>query len=311
MSFVIVSTTASSAVATNGTFTVSAPTATLAGAIKNRGGHTMVVHSMAAQFNFPTDWSVSWSGATATITYLGTTTIPAGSAIQVQFEMEGDDINFPYHNVNGNQNDKSSSLAYRGSFGNVFKVDFGAPLVASTTAIAATLASTVTTVQTLATPFVLDVPRALQVTSSSGSDTTQVVTIRGYDEYGVALSENFSVNGTGVISGKKAFKTVVSYQSTVAFVGNISIGFLNILGLPYYLPAQTGTGIGNILKESQDGATATAGTAVGGVLTKATATTGDVRGTITPNTTPDGTKVYSVFMFVADVGFLGVPQYGA
>ncbi len=311
MSFVIVNGSASSAVATNGTFTVAAPTATLAGAIKNRGGHYFIVHGMAAQFNFPVDWSVSWSGATATITYLGTTTIPAGSVIQVQFELDGDDINFPYHGLNSNQNDKAAgSGLFRGTFGQVFRVDFGAPLVASTTAIAATLASTVTTVQTLATPFVLDVPRALQMTSSSGSDTTQVVTARGFDEYGVAISENFAINGTGVISGKKAFKTVVSYQSTVAFVGNISIGFLNILGLPYYLPAQTGTGIGNVLKESQDGATPTAGTAVGGVLTKATATTGDIRGTILPNTTPDGTKVYSVYMFVADPSFLGVPQFG-
>lgn len=309
MSFVIVNTSASAAVATNGTFTATIPTATLVGAIKNRGGHTMVIHSMAALFSFPKDFSVTYSGATATVTYLGTTTIPAGSVIQIQFELDGDDLNYPYHNLNGNQVDKMAS-AFRGTFGQIFKVDFGAPLVASTTAIAATLASTVITVQTLAAPFVLDVPRALQMTSSSGSDTTQIVTARGFDEYGVAMSENFAINGTGVISGKKAFKTVVSYQSTVAFVGNISIGFLNILGLPYYLPAQTGTGRGNIMAESQDGAVPTAGTAVGGVLTLATATTGDIRGTILPNVTPDGTKVYSVYMFVADPSFLGVPQYG-
>jgi hypothetical protein len=309
MSFFIASTSASAAVATNGTFTVSAPTATLAGAAKNRGGHTMVVHNMAALFSFPKDFSISWSGATATITYLGSTTIPAGSAIQVQFELEGEDFNAPYRNLNSNQVDKVA-FAYRGSFGQVFKVDFGAPLAASTTAIAATLASTVITVQTLATPYICDVPRALQVTSSSASDTTQIVTIRGLDEYGVALSENFAVNGTAVISGKKAFKEVLSYQSTVAFVGNISIGILNILGLPFYLAAQTGTGRGNILAESQDGAVPTAGTAVGGVLTLATATTGDVRGTILPNVAPDGTKVYSAFMFVPDTAYLGTPQYG-
>ena len=55
---------------------------------------------------------------------------------------------------------------------------------------------------------------------------------------------------------------------------------------PSALPAETGTGAGNIIKESQDGATPTAGTFVGGVLTKATATTGDVRGMVTPNVTP-------------------------
>lgn len=306
MSFVIVATTASAAVATNGTFTVSAPTATLAGAIKNRGGHQMVIHGMAAQFFFPKDFSISWSGATATITYLGTTTIPSGSAIQVQFELDGDDINNPYHGVNGNQADKTG--AFRGSFGQVFRVDFGAPLVASTTAILATTPVTVTTVNTLATPFVLDVPRTLQMTSS-GADTA-VVTARGLDEYGVAMSESFTLSGTGVISGKKAFKTVISYQAAGALANNLSIGFLNILGLPYYLAKQTGTGIGSVLKESQDGATPTAGTAVGGDLTLATATTGDVRGTILPNVTPDGTKVYSVYLFVSDVSFLGVPQFG-
>ena len=309
MSFVIVSGAASAAVATNGTFTVNAPTATLAGAIKNRGGHTMVIHAMNALFNFPADFSVAWSGAVATITYLGSTTIPAGAIVQVQFEMDGDDINFPYHGINMNAAD-TVAKAFRGTIGSVYRVDFGAPLAASATAIAATLASTVTTVQTLATPFVLDVPRALQVTSSSAGDVTQIVTLRGLDEYGVAMSESFTVAGVAVISGKKAFKSVVSYQSTAAFAGNISIGYLNILGLPLYLAAQTGTGAGNVLKESQDGATPTAGTTVGGVLALGTATTGDVRGTITPNVAPDGTKVYSVYLFASDTTFLGVPQYG-
>ena len=311
MSFVIVSTTASAAVATSGTFTITAPTATLVGAIKNRGGHTMVVRGLQGLFNFPKDFTISWSGATGTVTYNGTTTIPAGSAISVQLELEGDDINYPYHGKGSNQNDKTG--AYRGSFGQVFRVDFGAALANSTTAVVnvGTALETLTTVQTLATPYVCDVPRNLQVTSSSGSDTSQTVTIRGLDEYGVAMSEDFTINGTNVISGKKAFKTVISYQSNIVFVGTVSIGILSAFGLPYYLPAQGGTGIGSILHECQDGALATAGTAVGGVLTAASGTTGDVRGTITPNTSADGSKVYSVFMFVADPSFLGVPQFTA
>jgi hypothetical protein len=308
MSFVIVSTTASAAVATGGTFTVSAPTATLAGAIKNRGGHYMTIHGMAALFNFPNDWTVSWSGATATITYNGTTTIPAGSAIQVQFELDGDDINYPYHAIGGNQVDKTA--AFRGTFGQIFRVDFGAPLVANTTAIVATAARVgANLLTTYATAFVLDVPRALQAVSSNAGDTTQTVIVRGLDEYGVAMSETFTLNGTTVISGKKAFKTVISDTTSATLAGNLSLGFLNILGLPYYLAKQTGTGIGNIIKESQDGATPTAGTAVGGDLTKASGTTGDVRGTILPNVTPDGVKVYSVYMFMADPSFLGVPQF--
>lgn len=267
----------------------------------------MVVHSMAALFNFPQDFSVSWSGGTATVTYNGVTTIPAGSAIQIQFELDGDDANFPYHNLNGNQVDKTG--AFRGTFGNVFRVDFGSPAAANTTVLLATTAVLATAVVPLAAPIALDVPRNVQVVSST-TDTTQTITIRGLDEYGVAMSETLTLAGATPVVGVKAFKTVVSYQASLALAGNLSIGTGSKYGLPYYLAAQTGTGIGGILKESQDGATPTAGTAVGGVLTKATATTGDVRGTITPNVTADGTKVYSVYMFVADPSFLGVPQFG-
>lgn len=313
MAFTIVSTTASAAVATNGTFTVLAPSATLAGAIKNRGGHVMSIHAMAAIFSFPNDFSVSWSGATGTITYLGTTTIPAGSKVDVQFELDGDDANYPYHNLNGNQVD-TLTKAYRGSFGQVFKVDFGAPLAASATAVIATQALATTTLYSFTAAQIvtatLDVPRTLAVKSST-TDTTQVVTVRGYDEYGVAVSESFTLNGVTAVTGLKAFKQVVSLQSNITLAGTISVGTnAGGLGLPYYLPPQTGSGIGNILKESQDGATPTAGVPIGGVQTKATATTGDVRGTVTPNVAPDGTKVYSVYMFVADPSFLGVPQYG-
>lgn len=314
MAFIIANTSTSAAVATNGTFTVTAPTIAMAGSIKNRGGHYFVVHGMAAQFNFPVDWSVSWSGLTATITYLGTTSIPAGSTIQVQFELDGDDVNFPYHGKNMNQFDSSGATInpFRGTFGQIFKVDFGAAAVSTTAALLATQAISTTTLYTLTAAqqvaATLQTPRNILVKSST-TDTTQTVTIRGFDEYGAAMTESFTMNGTSDVVGKKAWKRVVSIQSDITLAGTISIGTGAIFGLPYYLPAETGTGVGNIIKESQDGATPTAGTFVGGVLTKATATTGDVRGMVTPNVTPDATKVYSVYMFVADPSFLGVPQY--
>lgn len=306
MAFVTVSTTASSAIATNGTFTVSAPTATLAGAIKYNAGHVMIVRGMQTVFVYGTDFSISWSGITATVTYLGTTTIPINSVISMQFELAGEDTNYPYHGKASNLLDYTR--AYRGSFGQVFRVDFGAPLAASTTAVLATTAVTATTANTLTTAYTCDVPRALQCTSS-GSDSA-VITIKGYDEYGTALTESFTLSDVSVISGKKAWKTVVSYTASAAMANNLSIGILSILGLPYYLPALNGTGIGSIVRECQDGALATAGTAVGGVLTKATAATGDVRGTITPNTSPDGSKTYQVFMFVPDPTNIGVAQFG-
>ena len=307
MSFVIASTSASAAVATNGTFTVTVPTAALAGAIKNRGGHQMVIHAMNAVFNFPKDFSISWSAAVATITYLGATTIPAGSVIGVQFELDGDDVNYPYHGVNMNAVD-TVAKQFRGTIGSVYRVDFGAPANANTTLVLATTAVLVTTLVTLPAPVIFDIPRNAQIVSST-TDTTQTITLRGFDEYGVAMSEILTLNGTTPVLGKKAFKSIVSYQASLTLAGNLSIGSGLVYGLPLYLPAQTGTGVGNILKESQDGATPTAGTFVGGVLTLATGTTGDVRGTVQPNVTPDGTKVYSVYMFASDTTFLGVPQF--
>lgn len=320
MAFILTSATASSAVATNGTFTVTVPNVALAGAVKHTGGHVMIVRSMATLFNFPNDFSVSWSGATATITYLGTTSIPAGSLIQVQFEVEGDNVNFPYHNKNSNQTDQasgSSYVAYRGSFGNVFRVDFGAPSTANATAVIGTRALATTTLNTFTAAeqvtATLPIPRTLAVKSSSASDdNTKIVTIRGYDEYGQAMTESFTMNGATAVVGLKAFKRVVSAQSDTTFVGTLSIGTnAGGWGLPYYLAADNGSGVGGILKESTEGATPTAGVPIGGVLTKATATTGDVRGTYTPNVTPDAAKVFSIWMFVADVNFLGVPQYAS
>lgn len=317
MSFCTVSTTASSAVATSGTFTVSAPNIALVGAIKHTGGHYMVVRGMAAQFNFPADWSVSWSGLTGTITYLGATTIPAGSAVSVQFEYDGDDVNYPYHGKNSNQIDTSGAVtpAYRGAFGQVFRVDFGAPATANATVFLATRALSTTTLVTLTAAEQVtatsQIPRTLAVKSSSAADdNTKILTVRGYDEYGAAMTESFTMNGVTAVVGLKAFKRIVSLQPDVTFTGTVSIG-TNVggWGLPFYLAADNGAGTGGILRESTEGALPTAGVAVGGVLTKATATTGDVRGTWTPNTTPDAAKVFSIYMFVSDTTFLGVPQY--
>lgn len=315
MAFILVDTVIASAVAQNGTFTVAAPNVATVGAIKHTGGHKLVVRGMNAVFNFPNDFSVSWSGATATITYLGATTIPAGSAAKVQFEVEGDDVNFPYHNKNANLFDTSGAAVnpYRGSFGQVFRVDFGAPATASATAVIATRALSTTVLATLTAAeqvtATLEIPRTLAVKSST-TDTTQVVTVRGFDEYGAALSESFTLNGTTAVVGLKAFKRVVSLQSDITLAGTISVG-TNVggWGLPYFLAADNGSGVGGILKESCEGATPTAGVPIGGVMTKATAITGDVRGTYTPNVTPNAAKVFSIWMFVADPTFLGVPQY--
>jgi hypothetical protein len=252
--------------------------------------------------------SISWSSATATVTYNGTTTIPGGSVVKLQLETAGENnyLTTPrpdvIKDVRGNIRSTAAAL---------YRVLFGAVAAASATAIVNAAARTGTnTLTTYTTAFVMDVPRAATVKSSNAGDTTQTVILRGTDEFGVAMSETLTLNGTSAVNGKKAFKTVVSDQTSATLAGNLSVGTqAGVLGLPFFLPGGTSAGAGIVVKESQDYATPTAGTFVGGDLTKATATTGDVRGTWTPNAAPDGTKVYEVIISASDVTFRGVPQF--
>jgi len=310
MGFKIYTFSPSSAVATGGTMAFVLGNASELGMVRNEGNHVLFAEGLGAQFNFPNDFTVSWSGSTATVTYNGTTSIPAGSVVKLQLETAGE---------NNYLTSIPATLAEVGKdyLGNIrwvnarlVRVLFGAIATASATSIVNAAARTGTnTLTTYAAGTVNDVPRNLQVTSSSAGDTTQTVIVRGLDEFGVAMSETFSLNGTSVITGKKAFKTLISDQVSATLAGNLSVGSNTGIGLPFFIPGGTGVGIGNILKELTDNAVPTAGTAKGGDLTKATATTGDVRGTWVPNTAPDGAKVYEAWVLSSDTSFRGVPQF--
>jgi hypothetical protein len=311
MGFSIYYATPSAAVATGGTIAFALGNASNLGQVKFEGGHVLYARGLQAQFAFPNDFTVAYSGSTATVTYNGTTAIPAGTLVELQLEQPGENS---YLTIGGSL----VSDTLKDSLGNVRAVNarlqrvlFGAIAASSATAVlnAAARAGTVKNVYT--TPVVLDVPRGLTVKSST-TDTTQTVIVFGIDEYGVAMSETFALNGTTPVNGKKAFKTIVADQNNIAMAGNLSIGTTNgVIGLPFFLPGGTSAGIGYVLKEIQDGAVATAGAFFGGDLTKATATTGDVRGTWNPNSAPDGAKVYEVVIFGSDITFKGVPQFTA
>ena len=139
--------------------------------------------------------------------------------------------------------------------------------------------------------------------SSNAGDTTQTVTVVSQDEYGVTMSEAKALNGTTPVLGTKAHSKITSIKSSGALAGTLSVGFTDVLGLPVFLPSTA-----LILKELQDGAAAAAGTPVAGATSKATTTTGDVRGTYTPNAATDGSKGYRLVVSLADPGFKGVTQ---
>jgi hypothetical protein len=110
-----------------------------------------------------------------------------------------------------------------------------------------------------------------------------------------------SASGTS-FTGAKAFAKVSSITFNASVTG-ATAGTGVVLGLPVFLPYT-----GAVLKELQDGATATAGTVTAGVVTAATTTTGDVRGTYSPNSAPNGSRTYELYVGLTDMGYRGVTQ---
>lgn len=133
---------------------------------------------------------------------------------------------------------------------------------------------------------------------------TAVLTVTGKDTYGQTMVES-SASGTS-FTGKKAFATVtsvtVSANVTACTVGTgVAIG----CGFRHNITDFGWARVDNAI----DAATVVPADAT----TPATATTGDVRGTITFASAPDGTKQYAVAYIVTDreskEGSFGVAQF--
>jgi len=159
--------------------------------------------------------------------------------------------------------------------------------------------------------------RCLRVVSSSASDTSAfTVTVRGWDVYGVPMTETIALNGTTPAYGKKAWKYVNTIQFNHAgggtTTGTITLGTGDTFGIPlradffeymsmYYNGAFLATnGSTNPLWTAAD------------ATTPATAITGDVRGTVQAGangagsssaTSPNGSIRLAVFM--------SIPAYNA
>lgn len=302
----------SAAVATSGTITFNYPSGTGPGTFNGQSSrHVAFARGLQNLLTWPTDFSLTFGASNITFTYLGATSIPANTQVDLQLETagqnDGGQLNGPVF-LNGVVGNTAilgeTQYPPRIALAPMAMIKFGSPSTISTTAVLATTAVANGNLNTLATPVVFDCPRALQIVSSSAGDTTQTITIRGLDEFGNAMTESIAANGTTPVFGKKAFKQVNSYQSSAAMAGNLSIGNSKILGLPLYL-----AGAGWVLRELQDQAVATAGSFVAGVNTLATATTGDVRGTWTPNAALNGTIALDLFVMAPDPTYRGIPQF--
>jgi hypothetical protein len=166
--------------------------------------------------------------------------------------------------------------------------------------------------------WVLDVAR--NITSGvahAGTTIAMSIVIKGYDVYKQPLQETLTLTaasstGTPVVyAGKKAFKYVSSIAITSA--GNATANTLNMgwgdaIGLPYALAGKTDlvqTWFNDVLE-------ATVPTVVVADATvPATATTGDVRGTLDLNSAMNGSSVnlWARFDPTSNDTLFGVSQY--
>lgn len=234
--------TPASAVATSGTFTAAYPTDTTAGDFAAYG-HKVWAEGLQAMFKQDDGMiSVSFGASDITVTYRGTTSLPANKQLICEFNMAGV-ADAPVNLV----------APKRITYMPIVKLDLGAPDTADDNGIVESQDLTAAGVYSVLafngvygdpyanTKAVLDVPRNVV----AGWTGTAVLTVTGKDEYGDIMVES-SASSTS-FTGKKAFKEITSIAVS-ANVTSLTVGTGDVLGLPVYVDK-----IGGILQEYQDG----------------------------------------------------------
>jgi hypothetical protein len=140
----------------------------------------------------------------------------------------------------------------------------------------------------------LDVPRAVSITSDA-DDSGNTFTVTGEDEYGYPLSEDITGPNAGTSNGAKAFKKVSNIAINNAAAGNVEAGTADVFGLPFALNdvADLSAVFADATEERSSSTLQAADS-----TDPATTTTGDVRGTVAPNTAADGSVEFRVHMAV-------------
>ena len=153
----------------------------------------------------------------------------------------------------------------------------------------------------------MDAPRTVRIDSNTASNTTQTATVYGTDLYGEAMAESIDFNGTTSVSGAKAFATVTRVAVSAALAGTGNVGTLNRFGLPIVMASRE-----DAIATNRDGDAQT-GIITPAVTLVATATTGDVRGTMLPSNAPNGSARYGILYRIANnrsrVAVFGVEQW--
>lgn len=289
-------------VATAGTFTIGYPTGYSRSDFFGGVNPKIRMTDGGMTLGSPNDFAITTYGASSmTVTYRGATTLKTGWRGFLEMQIPG-----PDNWLNPAPIDKVWEMRAR-------RINLGNPIAASTTGV--------TTAQLLAAAgnlvldgasvvdgvAVLDVPRNFTLTVATTNQSGITFTVTGADVYGNALVETLAGPNANTVAGKKAFKTITKVAASAPIATNgVSVGFGDVLGLPVFLPNAV-----FILKELEDGASATAGTTVAGLspATKSTATTADVRGTYDPSSAADGSKVFELVVELSDPFHKGNPQF--
>lgn len=136
--------------------------------------------------------------------------------------------------------------------------------------------------------------------TSGGNDTGINFTVNGYDIYGYPMTQTLAGGSGAAVATTKAFKFITSVTHTGSVATTLTIGTLDLFGLPMRVDTV------GYLTVSYNGTLATAPTTFVAAVTTdpATASTGDVRGTIGLVSAADGTKRLTVFITpsVANLG---------
>ena len=133
--------------------------------------------------------------------------------------------------------------------------------------------------------------------------TAAIMTVTGTDQYGEVMVEA-SASGTSH-TGTKAFKTITQVIFSATVTG-ATVGEGVVIGLPFRVD-----NLARLVQRDEGGAI----TFVAAVTTDpATATTGDVRGTVAFADAPNGTRLYALQITILDtdtkLSVFGVNQYG-
>lgn len=276
-----------------GTFTIGYPVGRDNGDYAGGWDHQVVSNTYGVLSAIRGEVSLAFNASNITVTNSSGGLLVAGTEVYVQLDRAGTNTAYDVDQL---------VLANPGKIAPLgdFMLNLGAPVAASANAICASQALN-TGVDALlngTTAGILDKPRNVVAAWTN----TAVLTVTGLDEYNNVVVEN-SASGTS-FTGAKAFARVTRVRISANATG-LTVGTGVVLGLPVFLP-QTG----RVVQELVDGVRpGTLGTLVAGVQAVATATTGDVRGTYSPNAAPDGARDYQLIASLEDPSYIGRRQF--